>query len=291
MKKICIIGSLHWDIVVNTNKIPKKDETASGSKVHYLFGGKGGNQALSSNRYGSDTYFIGRIGKDNFGKKILKTLKKSTIDIKQLQVGSEKSGMSVAVIDKKGNYKATIVSGANLSIDCKKITLKKNTGILLLQNEIPEKINLIAAKKAKEINSEVWINAAPARKINPKLLELIDVIIINKVEAEFYKKSLFQNKFNKITKVITLGSKGLEVQFPDGVHKKIQAFKVKVKSTHGAGDAFIGAMASYKLRGNNFFSCLNYGQAAAALHISSTIKQRNKILEKDILDLIIKNKT
>ena len=135
------------------------------------------------------------------------------------------------------------------------------------------------------------INAAPARKINPKLLELIDVIIINKVEAEFYKKSLFQNKFNKITKVITLGSKGLEVQFPDGDHKKIQAFKVKVKSTHGAGDAFIGAMASYKLRGNNFISCLNYGQAAAALHISSTIKQRNKILEKDILDLIIKNKT
>ena len=99
MKKICIIGSLHWDIVVNTNNIPKKDETANGSKVRYLFGGKGGNQALSSNRYGSDTYFIGRIGKDNFGKKILKTLKKSTIDIKQLQVGSEKSGMSVAVID------------------------------------------------------------------------------------------------------------------------------------------------------------------------------------------------
>ena len=50
MKKICIIGSLHWDIVVNTNNIPKKDETANGSKVHYLFGGKGGNQALSSNR-------------------------------------------------------------------------------------------------------------------------------------------------------------------------------------------------------------------------------------------------
>ena len=114
---------------------------------------------------------------------------------------------------------------------------------------------------------------------------------MNKVEAEFYKKSIFKSKFNKITKVITLGSKGLEVQFPDGLHKKIQAFKVKVKSTHGAGDAFIGAMASYKLRGNNFISCLNYGQAAAALHISSTIKQRNKILENDILDLINKNKT
>ena len=117
MKKICITGSLHWDIVVNTNNIPKKDETVIGSKVNYLFGGKGGNQALSANRYGSNTYIIGRVGKDNFGEKILNTLKKSTIDIKQLQIGTEKSGMSVAVVDKKGNYSATIVSGANLNID------------------------------------------------------------------------------------------------------------------------------------------------------------------------------
>ena len=33
-----------------------------------------------------------------------------------------------------------------------------------------------------------------------------------------------------------------------------------------------------------------FGQAAAALHISSKIRHRDKITEKDILDLIIKNK-
>ena len=290
MKKICITGSLHWDIVVETNNIPKKDETVKGSKVNYLFGGKGGNQALSANRYGSNTYFIGRIGNDNFGGKIFNILKKSTVNIKQLQVGPEKTGMSVAIVDKKGNYNATIVSGANLNIDYKEIVIKKDTGILLLQNEIPEKINLIAAKKAKEKNCEVWINAAPARKINPKLLELTDIIIMNKVEAEFYEKSLSKSKFNKITKIITLGSKGLEVEFSDGIHKKIPAFKVKVVSTHGAGDAFIGAMAAYRLKGNNIISCLNYGQAAAALHISSKIRHRDTITEKDVLDLIIKNK-
>ena len=290
MKKICITGSLHWDIVVETNNIPKKDETVKGSKVNYLFGGKGGNQALSANRYGSNTYFIGRIGKDNFGGKIFNILKKSTVNIKQLQVGPEKTGMSVAIVDKKGNYNATIVSGANLNIDYKEIVIKKDTGILLLQNEIPEKINLIAAKKAKEKNCEVWINAAPARKINPKLLELTDIIIMNKVEAEFYEKSLSKIKLNKITKIITLGSKGLKAEFSDGIHKKIRAFKVKVVSTHGAGDAFIGAMASYRLKGNNIISCLNYGQAAAALHISSKIRHRDTITEKDVLDLIIKNK-
>ena len=290
MKKICITGSLHWDILINTPSIPKIDETVPGSEVNYSFGGKGGNQALSADRYGANVYFIGRIGKDSFGKKILNSFKKSTVDIKQVQLGNEKSGMSVAVVEKKGNYSATIVSGANMHIDHKKIDIKKDTGILLLQNEIPEEINLIAARKAKEKNCEVWINAAPARKISPKLLELSDIIIMNKVEAEFYKNSLFKSKFYKITKIITLGSKGLEAQFPDGLYKKINAFKVKVKSTHGAGDAFIGAMASYRLKGNNIISCLNYGQAAAALHISSEIKQRDKIVEKDILDLIIKNK-
>ena len=68
---------------------------------------------------------------------------------------------------------------------------------------------------------------------------------MNKVEAEFYKKTIFKTKLYKITKIITLGSKGLKAEFSNGLHKKIRAFKVKVISTHGAGDAFIGAMASY----------------------------------------------
>ena len=47
---------------------------------------------------------------------------------------------------------------------------------------------------------------------------------------------------NKIIKIITLGSKGLDAEFSDGFHKKIRAFKVKVVSTHGAGDAnLVGA--------------------------------------------------
>ena len=77
--------------------------------------------------------------KGQFWEKILNTLKKSTIDIKQLQIGTEKSGMSVAVVDKKGNYSATIVSGANLNIDCKKIIIKKNTGILLYKTKFLKK--------------------------------------------------------------------------------------------------------------------------------------------------------
>ena len=57
-----------WDIVVNTNKIPKKDETASGSKVKLLLG----KLIKLCHQIDMDPCICGRIGKDNFGKKYLK---------------------------------------------------------------------------------------------------------------------------------------------------------------------------------------------------------------------------
>ena len=68
-----------------------------------------------------------------------------------------------------------------------------------------------AAKKAKEQNCEVWINAAPARKINRELLELTDIIIMNKVEAEFYKKTIFINLIPKLHRLPTTNRKPLDV--------------------------------------------------------------------------------
>ena len=43
MKSLLVVGSLHWDIVVNAPHIPGCDETVLGHSVNYVFGGKGGN--------------------------------------------------------------------------------------------------------------------------------------------------------------------------------------------------------------------------------------------------------
>ena len=53
MKKLCVTGSLHLDVIVNATHIPSSDETVPGTDVNYVFGGKGGNQALAADRYGT----------------------------------------------------------------------------------------------------------------------------------------------------------------------------------------------------------------------------------------------
>ena len=290
MKKLCVTGSLHLDVVVDATHIPNLDETVPGTNVNYIFGGKGGNQALAADRYGASVYFVGRIGKDAFGKKLLETLGDSSIDISQLQIGNESSGMSVAIVDKLGNYGAVIVSAANLKIDKDRFSINKDTGILLLQNEISDEINTVASQRAKEIGSEVWLNAAPSRKISPQLLSHVDVLIMNSIEAKFYREDLESSQANHLTKILTLGSKGLEIYLPGKPKKKFPAYSVKVLSTHGAGDTFIGSLAAKRLEGETFEIALEYAQAAAALHVSTPLKARTNLRPDDVaLFLKLKN--
>ena len=286
MKKLCVTGSLHLDVIVNATHIPSSDETVPGTDVNYVFGGKGGNQALAADRYGASVYFVGRIGEDAFGKKLLETLGESSIDISQLQLGNESSGMSVAIVDKVGNYGAVIVSAANLKIDKNRFSIDKDTGILLLQNEICEEINILASQKAKEIGSEVWLNAAPSRKISPQLFSHVDVLIMNSIEAKFYKGDLESSQANHLTKILTLGSKGLEIYLPGKPKKKFPAYPVKVLSTHGAGDTFIGSLAGKRLKGKSLETALEYAQAAAALHVSTPLKERTNLSPNDVLQFL-----
>ena len=42
MKRLCVLGSLHLDVVVGATHLPQVDETVVGSEVNYISGGKGG---------------------------------------------------------------------------------------------------------------------------------------------------------------------------------------------------------------------------------------------------------
>ena len=165
MKNLFVVGSLHLDVVVKSPRIPKKDETIIGSAVKYVFGGKGGNQAIAADRNGASTFFAGRVGSDSFADLLTKQLEGSSVNFSALQVGPGASGMSVAIVEASGEYGAAVVSGENSNIDETLIKIPENTGVLLLQNEISETVNLEIAKKAKAVGCKVWLNAAPAKKL------------------------------------------------------------------------------------------------------------------------------
>ena len=87
-------------------------------------------------------------------------------------------------MDGSGNYGAVVVSAANLDFDPPSDLVDGCTRVLCLQNEIPESANCKAALAAREAGGRVILNAAPARPSDPGLLALVDILVLNRVEAE-----------------------------------------------------------------------------------------------------------
>eukprot|EP01037_Dinobryon_pediforme_P018135 gene18135-18381_t len=186
---IIVCGSLHFDIMVHGANLPRLDETAVGSDWAMKCGGKGGNQAVMSARMGARTAMIGRIGQDDFGTRLLANLDKAKVERSMVAIDEHAgSGMSVAILDKSGDYGAVIVSGANLAIDpqcCEKNwEALGGARVLVLQNEIPESVNIAMATVARKAGAHVVLNAAPARTLSRDVLALVNTLVVNRVEAE-----------------------------------------------------------------------------------------------------------
>lgn len=262
--KVLVAGSLHLDVVVQAPHLPRLDETVTGTGVDYVFGGKGGNQAVAAARMGAEVSFTGCVGSDGFGDKIRSVLKTSGIEVSQLQRDPGPSGMSTAIIDANGDYGAVIVSAANLLIDADRIEVPTQTALVLLQNEVPEAVNLSIARKARDAGAQVWLNAAPARDLSADLTAMLDLLIVNRVEAEFYRPAS-----DGLPVLTTLGASGVSYQ-----GQTYPGHDVKPISTHGAGDMFVGALAAQAAKGKSMVRGIEFAQAAAALHVSSTLTER-----------------
>ena len=67
-KNIVVLGSLHYDIFIESDKIPEVGETVLGKKWYPKLGGKGANQAIALSRDNINVNFVSAIGNDNFAK-------------------------------------------------------------------------------------------------------------------------------------------------------------------------------------------------------------------------------
>jgi ribokinase len=281
---VIVCGSLHLDIVVEAPHLPRTDETVVGTIWRQVCGGKGGNQAVQAARAGARTAMIGRVGCDDFGARLLAHLDTAGVD--RRGVGEDEtagSGMSIATLVTGGDYGAVIVSGSNLRIpptEVADIWARLGGGrVLVLQNEVPHAVNVAAARAARGSGARVVLNAAPARDCGDDLLELVDVLVVNRVEAEMLSGggvgdrdaaivALAKLGADRRAVVITLGAGGLVAAAPDRPAFALAAVKVDVVSTHGAGDCFVGTLAHRLARGDGLVEACHQANAAAARFVS-----------------------
>jgi len=283
---VVVFGSLHYDIIVKGPARPRKGETVTGSAWNPACGGKGGNQAVSAAKAGVRSAMIGAVGDDDFGHTLLDNLAANAVELDQVRViDGAASGMSVAIFDAEGDYGAVIVSGSNLQLGQSDVAqaehLFRAGNILVLQNEVPDAANVLAASAMKQVGGRVVLNAAPARDLSPELARLIDVLVVNAVEAEalagggevetlkdaIATAEVLAQSFP--VAVVTAGGEGVAFAEQGGAKGTIPAIKVKLVSTHGAGDEFIGVLAAQMLQGESVTTALSMANQAAALLVSS----------------------
>ena len=282
MPTVLTIGSLHYDIMIEATALPRRDETAVGSRWYPKFGGKGGNQAVAVAKAGGSSRMAGAVGDDAFGAFLRDGLKRGGVDDRFIAtIAGTGSGMSVAILDSNGDYAATIVSGANLCIAPQTLddpALWRDVVLLVLQNEITDATNLAAAQQARVRGIPSLLNAAPFRPLTPEMTALIDILVVNAVEAEMLGTAPVAGLAQAAqaaatlaprfaTVIVTAGSAGLACAGQGGVFT-VPAEPVKAVSSHGAGDAFIGTLAASLASGTALQAACTAASQAAARHVA-----------------------
>lgn len=284
--QIIVFGSLHYDIFVDAPTPPRKGETVAGRSWMPKCGGKGGNQAVAAGRAGAGVAMVGLVGDDPFGQALLDNLDRAGVDRRSVRIEPDAAtGMSVAIRDRDGDYGAIIVSGVNLMLSRREAAsagqLFAPGRWLVLQNEVPEEANLAAASMMKENGGRVLLNAAPARPVSPSLASLVDVLVVNALEAEVLAPGAPVHDLDgakaaarRLSKdypcaVVTAGGAGVASAARDAEEIALEAIRVKVESTHGAGDAFIGHLAASLANGDSMRDALSRANRAAALLVGT----------------------
>jgi ribokinase len=299
---VLVLGSMNMDIIIESDRNPYPGETIRGNNFFMSAGGKGNNQAVTIGRLGGNVAFLGCVGDDDYGKRLVTNLKMN--NVKDCGVHLAKDvGTGLAMINIFNGQNAIILyEGANARCTEDYLTnveeLIKRSKILLMQLEIPLATVEFAAKKAKENSTTVVLNPAPMIMFNKKLYEYVDIIIPNELEAkaiidmksevEISKEVLIEELLNNGIKnvIITLGSDGVIYNIGNKICFE-GAYKVQAIDTTGAGDAFIGGFCYGLSKDWSIEKAVQFGNRVAAVKVTKlgaqtalpTLLEVNKFFE------------
>lgn len=295
---ITVVGSCNMDLVVKASKIPIKGETVLGGDFFMIPGGKGANQAVATAKLGAEVYFVGRIGDDTFGEECICNLKKEGVQTQYIvRDRKNPSGVALIMVDKEGHNIIVVAPGANHRLCVEDIkeseSVIASSNVLVLQLEIPMVVVKYAVELARKCSVCIILNPAPAQNLSHNLLEKIDILTPNEIEAGILSgievtdidsaKKAARNLLDKGVKavVLTMAEKGVLLATGNGI-RLVPAKKVKAVDTTAAGDAFTGGLAYSLSEGKTLYQAVNFANHVAALSVTkigaqSSMPTRNEL--------------
>lgn len=199
MVQLTVVGSLNYDLVSYTERIPEAGETFAANSFETHIGGKGLNQTISLAKLSPHVEdspikvrIIGKVGDDQFGKELVGALEEQNVDVKDVEVIEDvRSGVAVIIVEKStGENRILITAGANgetkYSTD-ELVSLfppDSEREVVVFQNEIPGTIDTIKwLKENRAENIEVVYNPSPYSEISAEVIDKVDILVVNEGEA------------------------------------------------------------------------------------------------------------
>jgi ribokinase len=233
---ITVIGSINLDIVAHVKDFPQPGETVTNAIVSRYPGGKGANQAVAAHRLGASVFMVGRVGNDAHAEDALQVLRQEGVDLSYCKtLENQATGFAMIVVNEAGENQIVVAPGANAAFDAAHLEFPE-TDACIAQLEVPIETIL---KAARANNSFFCLNAAPVKPVPHELLEHVDLLVVNEIEARALGSEL--DEFQGLL-ASTYGARGA-VLSRNGVQiAKAKPPKVNVVDTTGAGDAFTAAL-------------------------------------------------
>ncbi len=283
MVDLTVLGDINVDIISKPiKKMPEKDKQVIVENIKIFPGGSSFNLAIAASRLGIKTKFIGKVGKDYFGKFLIDVGRKNGIKMQVKQEGD--TGITIAIAFVDGTRSFISYKGSNNLFSTKDFSLSDIEGKMLaiggynLLNSIRKDVQkIIDYAKNNGMKTSLDPNWDPdgwgEERVKDiyQLLPKLDFFLpdLNEAEAITYTKNdiLMAKKMMNLGAsqvLIKEGSKGCLLCLKDYI-KLIPGFKVNAINTTGAGDVFHAAFIKGILSNKEIEEAVRYANAAAAL--------------------------
>jgi ribokinase len=292
MPKILVCGAINWDTTLFVQRFPDPGEEVRAIKVISVPGGKAANMAVAAARIlgGTNVSIIGMLGVDSIAESQIKILQNDGIDTSLILRHNEMlSGQAYVIVDGKGENMILSHQAANLAMTPEDVSRQNVLSAIYNSNTIividppldTAGTLIISARRAgKRI---IWSPALLTRyglSVVQKYATNVDYLILNRQEARTLTlmddgveactkiSNLLGDRNNAV--VVTLGDEGC-VLCNKGKSMIIPPLDLaslphlKIVSTVGAGDTFVGTFGAFKLKGFEDTQALYLANIAAAL--------------------------
>ena len=315
--KILVVGSFVKDLTVSTNRFPEVGETVLGCGFQTASGGKGANQAIQAARLGAHVTMVGKVGDDIYGKEMINSCVESGIDCSRVKIDKDTPsaiGNVQLQIDKDGKTqnRIIVVPGANMAITNEELSFLeseiKDFDIVLLQLEIPMKVNEFVVDCANRNGVPVMLNPAPSAPLSDSIMSKLTYISPNEHEAADLTgvtirhdgahvnsddvKAAINVLLDRGVKnvLITLGTAGAAFGNENEFFICPSLPNIIAVDPTGAGDSFVGAFSTFISMGIDHQKSVRIANYVGSLTVSKMGAQPSLPWLKTVNDLIREKK-